>query len=298
MNNGFLASWANGVIGDDPADVMRSFENSLPVRLIATPREQFKTCTADENLTSVVERNRADSLDFLPVTEPVSGKDIQSDRIIGVIELIPFQGAAPAPADLVSDHMRPLSEDNLIGADAGILTFIRSADRQPFRLVVSGLEINGLVSLSDLQRLPVRAALFAMVTHLEITMAHAIRREFNHSEEWIGRLLEARRSKIYEEIAEVKSQDVFVDTLLFTQFIDKVTIIMKSPAFQWNNTPFESELRRVQKLRDSLAHANNYAATRGAAIHVCEIVRLTDQWISRLATWPTRLADPMKDNGS
>jgi hypothetical protein len=58
----------------------------------------------------------------------------------------------------VSARMSRLSDENLIGADASILTFVRNADRQKCRLVLSGLEISGLVSLSDLQRLPVWAA--------------------------------------------------------------------------------------------------------------------------------------------
>jgi hypothetical protein len=88
------------------------------------------------------------------------------------------------------------TEENLIGADASLLTFIRNADRQMCRLVVSGPEMNGLVSLSDLQQLPVRAALFAMVTHLEITMAQAIRREFNQSEDWMDCLSIERKSNL------------------------------------------------------------------------------------------------------
>jgi hypothetical protein len=69
-----------------------------------------------------------------------------------------MQGAKPKGR--VYEKMRHLSEANLIGADASILAFVRDADRHKCRLVVSGCEISGLVSLSDLQRLPVRAALF------------------------------------------------------------------------------------------------------------------------------------------
>jgi len=80
--------------------------------------------------------------------------------------------------------MWPLSEDDMIGADASIVAFVRDADRHKCRLVVSGCEINGLVSLSDLQKLPVRAALFTMVTHLEMVMANFIRRHCGAYAEW------------------------------------------------------------------------------------------------------------------
>jgi hypothetical protein len=57
----------------------------------------------------------------------------------------------------------------------------------------------------------------------------------------------------------------FVDALLFTQFVDKVTIISKSPLFGSGNGEFERELKQVQTLRNLLAHANDYAATTDAA---------------------------------
>ena len=164
--------------------------------------------------------------------------------------------------------------------------------------MVSGSEISGLVSLSDLQRLPVRAALFAMVTYLEITMSQVIRGEFKQSEDWMNRLSACRQSKVSDKVAEAKSEDVFVDTLLFTQFCDKVTIIRKSPDFEWSKRSFENDLAQIQLLRNDLAHANEYAATREAASRVCEIVRLMDQWIDRLATWSAQQAGPAKGGGS
>jgi hypothetical protein len=182
--------------------------------------------------------------------------------------------------------MRPLSEENLIGADASLLAFIRNADRQMCRLVVSGPEINGLVSLSDLQRLPVRAALFAMVTQLEMTMADVIRRGFTQSGHWIDRLSSKRKCNVHKRAAAAKSENTFVDMLLYTEFCDKVTIVRKHPNFPWSKTSFEEDLSKVQSLQDGLAHANDYAGTREAASDVCKTVRLMDQWIDRLSGWP------------
>ncbi|SEE18597.1 hypothetical protein SAMN05519104_5431 [Rhizobiales bacterium GAS188] len=284
--------WATGA-GDNAAAALATFQEGLPIRLIETPRDAFETCRPDEEMSVVVARNQG-GFDYFPVVECVDGI---RKRIIGLVELVPFIHGAESRG-FVRDQMRPLSEENLIGADASLLTFIRTADRQKCRLVVSGPQINGLVSISDLQRLPVRAALFAMVTHLEITMAHAIRSEFDQSEDWINRLSAERISKVRNKVAEAKSQDAFVDSLLFTEFCDKVTIVKNSPDFQWSKKSFDRDLAQVQALRNDLAHANDYAATREAACHVCETVRLMDQWLSRLATWPTEPAGPAKDGDS
>jgi len=259
-----------------------NFQDGLPVRLIATPRSALKTCRTDEKLVRVVERN-VEGFDYFPVIDAAGDT---RETIVGLIELVPFMQGEP-PRGRVRDWMGPLSEDSLIGADASILAFVREADRHRCRLVVSGSEVSGLVSLSDLQRLPVRAALFAMITHAEITMASAIRREFNGSDAWIERLSPSRRSKIEDEKKRSATEDTFVDNLLFTQFGDKVTIIRKSPLFNESKTAFDSEMRSIQKLRDQLVHANEYASTRATAEQVCRTVRSIDRWVGWLSSWPT-----------
>jgi hypothetical protein len=212
----------------------------------------------------------------LPVVEPAAG------RIVGLIEIAPLMEGGIADRR-VSAMMRPLSEENLLGADASILTFIRDADRQKCRLVVSGHEISGLVCLSDLQRLPVRAALFGLITYLEIIMTNVIRREFDQTEAWLGRLSEGRRRNLENQIGKARVDDGLVDALLFTQFIDKVTIIRKSPLFKFGRDLFESELKKIQSLRNHLAHANDYAASPEAASETCRTVRLIDKWSKHLS---------------
>jgi hypothetical protein len=277
--------WASKALGDDPARMLESIHRGLTVDSIATERAKFETCAADEALAVVIERNRSNAFDFLPVTEPEPGTPATSARIIGLLEIVPYVHGKEPQGD-VRETMRPLSEENLIGADASIITFLRNADHQRCRLVISGPEISGLVTLSDLQQLPVRAALFAMVTQLEMIMASWIRAEFGNSDGWMERLSKERQLKVHEKAATAKSDDGFVELLLFTQFGDKVAIIKKSPVFGWTKGSFKSELDQVQNLRDDLAHANDYAATRAAEIRTCETVRLIEMWIDRLSAWP------------
>ena len=276
--------WASKALDDDPIGMLETFHRGLTVDLIVTKRALLETCAADEALASVIERNRNNGFDFLPVTEPASRKPDSYARIVGLIEILPYMHGKEPQGD-VREIMRPLSEENLIGADASIIAFVRNADHQRCRLVISGPEISGLVSLSDLQRLPVRAALFAMVTQLEMIMASRIRSEFGNSDGWIERISNDRQLKLHEQAAAAKSDDGFVDLLLFTHFADKVTIIKKSPDFGWSKGSFERELGQVQELRDDLAHANDYAATRAAAIRTCETVRMIEMWIDRLGAW-------------
>jgi hypothetical protein len=128
--------------------------------------------------------------------------------------------------------------------------------------------------------------LFGLVTYLEIIMASAIRREFNEGEGWLQRLSKERRDKIRSEISKAKADDSFVTDLLFTQFGDKATIIRKSPHFKPSKSDFKNHLALIQKLRDGLAHANDYASSPEAASETCRTVRLIEKWSGALLKWP------------
>ena len=284
--------WSRDAVGNDASGALSAFQESLPVHLIATGRADFKTCLPDEALSEVLERNRTDGFDFLPVMSP--GTRL-GQTVSGVLEVAAIVNVA-APDQPVRDQMRPLGEEHLIGADASILTFIRDADRHPFRFVVSGREINGLVSVSDLQRLPVRAALFAFVTQLEMTMADVIRCWFPKPDAWMGLLSQGRAGKIREKVARAKTEDTLVDQLLYTELCDKVTILEKEWPSSGNGSSqkglFQKDMKDIQNLRDRLAHANDYAATRDAARNLCDCVRKMDGWIKSLAERGSGLPRP------
>jgi hypothetical protein len=271
------SSWTN----KDPSGTLRIFQEGLPVRLIATDRNAFKICTPNDALVDVVARNREDLFDYFPVTVPATDVTDTRDRIVGLVEIAPYMHGTE-PQGLVEDIMRPLSEEILIGADASIWAFVRDADFQRFRFVVSGPEISGLVSLSDLQRLPVRAALFAMVTHFEMVMAEVIRSEFERDGDWVRRLSQGRQEKLRDKVTNAKSEDSYVDMLLYTEFCDKIAIIKSMRTLPGTKSSFESDLRKVQSLRDNLAHANDFAATRNDAENVSKTVRLMEHWTDEL----------------
>ena len=260
--------WANHEeIG--PGDVFESLHSGLTVELISTHRDDLMTCTPDDAISDVIDRN-VESYDFLPVLSLVSPNNAS---IIGLFHAAKFSHAASLEG-CIREHYDPLSEEFVIGADARILDFIKDADGKPCRLVVSNSGIIGLVSLSDLQKLPVRAVLFALITGFEITMMEVIKRSFQNDEDWLCYLNEGRRKKIKHTIAESHRDDGFVDALLFTQFCDKVDIIREFFDFGAESKPaLTSKLNEIQRLRDNVAHANEYAASPEHAKNVCTLVR-------------------------
>jgi hypothetical protein len=245
--------------------INREFHDGLKVSLIATPRKIFHSCSPNDNLREISKKN-IEKFDFMPVI-------VEPDTVLGVVKLADYFDVA-APAGSVSDFVEQLGERHLIGADASILDFVLSADKRPFRFVVSQDGIVGLISISDIQKFPVRPVLFSLVTALEIKMADMIRGRLPSSEAWLCHLSDGRKAKVKEEIAKVSATEGIVDALLFTQFSDKRDIISK--AFLKGSAQrmdFAKTMKRIQHLRDDLAHANEYAATTAKAEEICKTAR-------------------------
>ena len=181
------------------------------VDLISTLVVDLKTCTPHELISDVIQRS-PDDFDFLPVVD-------ENDRFVGMFHVADHRNLRTLGT--VWQCYTPLSEEYLIGADASILDFVLDADERQCRLVVSGTKIVGLVSSSDLQKLPVRAALFALITGFEITMAQLIKTRYPIDSDWMHLLSTGRQRKIEEEKMKAKADDGYVDFLLFTQFCDK-----------------------------------------------------------------------------
>jgi hypothetical protein len=264
-------SWA--ATDSTPQAALENVLERLPVSLIATPRRQLFTCTPSETLGEISQRSPGD-FDFYPVTEAAF-----SGPIIGLLNLTKAHEDGD-PGAYVADHFDRLAEQNLIGADASILAFIREADERACRLVIAGREISGLVTTSDLQRLPVRASLFAMITRLEMAMSEAIRRQ-GSDDEWIALLSEGRRKNLRKKIDASKSSDSFVDSLLYTDFCDKRDILART-AFSGRKKVFLKDLRAVEDLRNSVAHSGHYAATRADAKRLSSTVRSLDYWLGEI----------------
>lgn len=255
------------------ANLFDALQSGLTVNMIMTPRADILTCKSTELISDVLRRN-PDRFSYIPVDD--------NGRLIGLFHAERWF-SKQAPNEQVSGYFEALSEATLIGANAGIIEFVRRADEQPCQLVVSGSRIDGLVSLSDMQKLPVRAALFGLVTGMELTMSELIRRQFPDTKEWLSALSGERQSKISDEIGLSRQAEGYVDDILFTQFCDKADIIRKRIILGISKGSLDKRFKAIQQLRNDLAHSNDYAASPSAAHNVAEVVRGIFDLQSRLS---------------
>ena len=239
-------------------DTMRQSEGfedvhvGLTVGQIAVPRRDLRACTATDRESEVLARNHDPVFDHLPVEDA-------DDHVIGLLANHAISTASRDGGDArVVDRMDPLSEADLIGAGAPIVALIGQIRQKPF-LVVSGQEIIGMVAWSDLQKLPVRAALFSLVTGFELTMYEAIRRHFEGRDDWTEHVEERRLCMAKKEYRSQEERGGDVDLLLCTQFCDKRDILIGSFDFAVGKKKLKKKFKAIERIRNDVAHANNYA---------------------------------------
>ena len=266
------------------ADTFEALHAGLTVELIQTPREKLVTCGLREAVADVLDENRRrdETYDYLPVED--------GDEIVGLFRTRDHDENRPTERQVVETLMCPLSPKNLIGGDGTILDFLREVDDKPCRLVVSGNGISGLVTWSDLQKLPVRTALFGLITGLELEMTRAIRRWYRSGDAWLENIGPDASKKVAELIQLSRTNDSEVDSLLFTTFWDKVKILrgIDGPRI-WPGSRSQNkrQLRKIYDLlRHPVAHARDYVTSREdvrrlqAMVH--NLLSLRDQ----VAAWP------------
>ncbi|QDZ00121.1 hypothetical protein FQ775_06845 [Nitratireductor mangrovi] len=254
--------WASN--HDGSLEALRRVQGNLTVDLIMVRRDAFDTCSLDETAAQIKRRN-AKQFSYFPVADA-------EEQILGLYNAERWFTVVP-PDTRVADDFEGLSEDMLIGADASIVDFVVQADSHPTNLVVSGRQIAGLVSLSDIQQLPARAAIFALITSLEMAMSLAISGRYPNCGDWMALLSEERRIGLLEEIEKAQQRDIFLSEIAFTQIHDKACIVGKSGLLDRSRTSVEKSFKKIRALRDNVAHANNYAATPAEARSVCGVVR-------------------------
>lgn len=241
---------------------MSGFEQAFQARHIAT--FGLVKCYADQTVTEVFEQYPA--FDQIPV--------VDEGKIVGVLER-----RDDLPLGHVREHFRPLTEALLISADEPLSKTIPLL-REPgsYKLVLEGTQIDGLVTRSDLLKLPVRLFAFGLVTHLEMTMAEIIQRH-QPDGAWRGLLPEARNSKLETKRQELERRRADPDLLELTDFCDKRDMVKK---ILRPGAGFEKQLKGVEEIRNAVAHAGGYATSNAELQKFLDHLTYAQEWIRRL----------------
>ena len=254
---------------------LRAMEASFHVQLIGTFGGDLVCAPADANASAWLEKNGAD-FDQFPVK--------QGKETVGVLHRDHASNAS-----LVRDAMQPLREGLVVSADMPITDLIPQLRESAYRLVLRGASIDGLVTQSDLLKLPVRLVAFGLITHLEQVMADLINMRWPR-DAWLTHLSEGRQNKINDKQRELSGRLINPPLLELTEFGDKRDLCKK--LVEGNKTKFSDELDDLRDLRDQLAHAATFVDPSDGQTAVTIFVERFEnarRWIRDLTALGTRI---------
>lgn len=262
----------------DSSQLFSSIEEGLTVELIAT--FEPNVCGVGDELRTTIGREDLQDFDYVPVQD--------GDRTVGLLHRT--NNESSYDRKLVGDMMKPLHGEMLISSGSGILTYIERASKHRCHLVLHEGKLNGIVTLSDLQKRPVRPALFLLVTHVELLMVQWTRGLGLSDEKIMSRLPLGRQEQVQQEWNRIRRNNLAVDQLTATQFHDKRDLILEwgFVAGKQQKADARKDLDEIEQLlRNPLAHAGDFALDEENALQMVRIVSTSRRWIERLerAIW-------------
>jgi hypothetical protein len=254
----------SAMTGDVFDGAMHGLEAGFRVFHIAT--FDLRTCAADDDMTQILDDPELAGFDQIPVQ--------RGSKIVGVLERKPERGKGEVAA-----HMRLIEPLSLVSAQAPLRSFIPHVAQKRYWMVVSVTGINGIVTRSDLLKLPVRLHAFTMVTHLEMVMADVIRTLRGSESGWLALLTEGRRSKISEKQERLQEKGLDPPLLELTDFCDKRVAVAKLLSL---GDEFIEQLEGIEQLRNSVAHAATFINDAAGVEEFVQRVSAAERWIAEL----------------
>ena len=247
---------------------LRAMEGSFHVQLIGTFDQDLVCAPANANAATWLAANNLD-LDQFPVRY---GKET-----IGILHRLSEHGEKS-----VRDAMQPLREGLIVSAQMSITDLIPQLRENHYRLVLRGGRIDGLVTRSDLLKLPVRLVTFALITHLEQVMAGLVGLRWP-GDAWFPLLSQGRQDKINAKRIELSNRRMEPPLLELTDFGDKRDLCKK--LVEGSKSKFTKELDAMRDLRDQLAHAATFIDPSSSPTALAKFVdqfENTKHWIKEL----------------
>lgn len=233
---------AIGQSGDMLQATMAGLDAGLKVLHITTLNPLC--CSPGDACEAILKDSRLRDFDHIPVKD--------GERFVGVIARCDGRDGR------VRDVMRPLDDSVLVSADEALSRFLPNLADMPFRLVVLGTRIQGIVTRSDVLKLPVRLLAFTLITHLEMVMAELIRLKHPNDDGWIQYVESERRKRVQYKFEMLRKHKLDPSLLECTDFRDKRMAV--AGLCQLDDS-FLAESERVEYLRNAIAHAADYGQT-------------------------------------
>ena len=263
-----MTRWAAHAIGQSAEQYLAAIRAQGPVAVIATPRAQVQ-CRLQRDSASIGGDPSLADFDNVPLT---------GDK--GQITQIYVRGKGAVELD----------EGMFMSAGAPLIDFIETADHQPFRLLVDGRAVTGLVTLSDVQKLPVYGLLFGLLIAAEMLLVEWIRNTCTtQPDAWLQYLRLDERDDIEGHWKKALKYNVAIDRLSCASLGQELQAAHRLGLFKREDDRWH-QFKSLQKLRNQVGHGMEFASTPALALQLPQRVREAQA----LATWLEAKIDDCK----
>jgi CBS domain-containing protein len=186
---------------------------------------------------------------------------------------------------------RAFGQDDLIADSTPLIGVMHEFKDVPRRhlFVLGGNAVTGIITLADLQKPVARIFMFGLITMLESTITELLRLSNVASVHDIARLLSEKRMEDAMRLHDFRKRDgLDLDFVESLQLADKATLLATHPTLGPAVAGFPSRrvldrfMSNVQKLRNSLAHANSELVEQGSWPATIALLEEIEQVIERL----------------
>jgi len=190
------------------------------------------TCKSTDDTAEVLSRPALAGFDQIPMAE--------DNRIVGILER-------------KGQRRRPLDDSLLVSADEHLSGFIFTLKHQPYRLVVDGTAIGGIVTWSDLLKTPVLLFAYSLIAELELLMNCAINLKYGDNDEWVRELNKKEQNLIDGRMTSLGKDNLALPMTELADFVHKAKVI-RSPFL--SRFDFDDDIAKLIKLRNGVAHVH------------------------------------------
>lgn len=249
----------------------RKIQDLLTVEQIMTVRDEFQCCSVSDTLGQAFE-GIPDVYDAIPVVD--GPPDDKTADVIGVAWRRDLKGRKSlARVEEIIDE-RPAEIP--LAASTPMLDFARSASADRMSLVGDGTKIVGLVTVYDLERLPVRLSLFQHILYFEQRLGQVIVSLAPEERTWPD-LCPPRRTEIEEGIRRALKRDHLGAPILGIGFTEKVEIARRLLPDALGAGFKAALLDYVAPFRNNVAHGLPFKRVEDVPTRIRQIDDLLDQ---------------------
>jgi hypothetical protein len=212
-------------------------------------------CCAADDLCQVLSRPDLNGIDQIPITDD-------------------------GPIVALWEHSRewkrrPLDDSILVSADAPLWHFIHTVHEQPYRLVVEQTRITGIVTWSDLLKVPVLVLAFSLMAELELAMNRRIL-EQHADDTWLDLLDKDERQKIRGRRRKLERENLTLPMIELADLWHKAKLL-RGPLGAGRD--FEAELGKVVKLRNDVDHVKDIVRSDADLKGFVEHLETAEAWL-------------------